>query len=331
MIEQEQEIAAQEWPLSPGERKIRLHIEVPTAGIQSNTGTMLVLHNWGGIYNEPHYVAWCREFADRYNVAAVSVNYLQSGPGSVVPGERPYDHGFLQAMDCIRALYHLQKQIKDAGLTFNPGRCYSMGGSGGGNVTLMVGKLAPHTLACAVDICGMPGLTDGIAYGTGEFGSNLNAGYSKDPKSPAYMPADLQELLDPGNLCHLKQQYSANPGNKVVIVHGLDDSSCPVIPKINIFHNMIAAGFKPDGHFLTEWFVDGEAVLDTVHSVGNRNKVTERFADAYLLEDGKFAAELPGPNDFERREKVVYKTTNGCFEVDYTQGPPSIRFIASGE
>jgi predicted esterase len=331
LIEKEQEITAQEWLLSPGERKVRLHIETPAAGIGANTGTMLVLHNWGGIYDEPHYVAWCREFADRYNVVSVSVNYLQSGPGQVVPGEKPYDHGFLQAMDCIRALYHIQKQIRDAGLAFNPRRCYSMGGSGGGNVTLMVNKLAPHTLACAVDICGMPGLTNGIAYGTGEFGSGLNAGYSKDPQSPAYMTPDLQELLDPGNIHHLKQQFSANPGNKVVIVHGLDDSSCPAVPKINIFQNMITAGFKPDGHFLTEWFIDGKAVLDTGHPVGNRDKIVERFADDYMLEEGRLASKLPGLNNFELAKKIIYPTKNGRFEVDYSQGPPSITFTGNSE
>ena len=179
MLQTDQEFIAQEWPFEPGERKVKMHVEAPDAGINDNTGLMLVLHNWAGRYNEAHYVQWCKAFADRYNVVAASVNYLQSGGGEpTIAGEKPYDHGYLQAVDCLRALYHIQRQITDAAITFNPRRCYAMGGSGGGNVALMANKLAPHTFACVVDICGMPGLTDGIAYGTGEYGSKLNAGYS---------------------------------------------------------------------------------------------------------------------------------------------------------
>jgi hypothetical protein len=94
VLESEQEFIAQEWPFQPGERKVKMHVEVPAAGIGADTGLMLVLHNWGGRYNEAHYLAWCKEFAGRYNVVAASVNYLQSGNGEpTVTGEKPYDHG----------------------------------------------------------------------------------------------------------------------------------------------------------------------------------------------------------------------------------------------
>src|SRR5689334_20428388 len=92
-----QEFEAQEWPYQPGPRTARMHVAQPPAGITANTGLMLVLHNWGGRYNEPHYLAWCRLFAERYNVVAMSVNYLQSGDTEpVVMGEKPYDCGYLQ-------------------------------------------------------------------------------------------------------------------------------------------------------------------------------------------------------------------------------------------
>ncbi|NSW57977.1 MAG: DUF2920 family protein [Armatimonadetes bacterium] len=326
VLEPEQQFAGQEWPFQPGERFVKMHVEEPPQGISENTGLMLCLHNWGGIYNQDVYLKWCRTFAERFNVIAVSVNYLQSGdtePG--VLGEKPYDHGYLQAMDCLRALYHIQQQLKEAGVTINPRRCYSMGGSGGGNVTLMVNKLAPHTFACVVDICGMPGLTDGIAFGTGEYGSHLNAGYSKDPQSPAYLTKDMQEIRDPGHPEHLKIAFAANPTNKVVIVHGQDDLSCPVVHKITIFRNMVDAGFRPDGHFLTQWHVDGEAVTSTGHAVGDREKVVIRFADEYMKPDGAKALQVPGPTDFELAGQVVFPTSGGRFVVDYS-GVPEIRF-----
>ena len=171
-----------------------MHLELPAAGISANTGLMLVLHNWGGRYNEPHYVAWCRRFADRYNVIAASINYLQSGGAEpVIPGEKPYDHGYLQALDCLRALYHIRRQLLDAGVEFNPRRCYSMGGSGGGNVSLMVNKFAPHT-SPAWSISAACPLTDGID-GTGNAAAERRL--LARPQQPGLPLPARQELLTP--------------------------------------------------------------------------------------------------------------------------------------
>jgi hypothetical protein len=303
-----------------------MHVRAPEAGITSNTGLMLVLHNWGGIYNEAHYLSYCRLFAERYNVVAISVNYLQSGESVVTPGI-PYDHGYLQAMDCLRALHHVQRQLDAAGVLFNRRRCYTMGGSGGGNVSLMASKFAPHTFACVVDICGMPGLLDPIAYGESEE-TDLSAGYSRDPQSAAYLSAGKQELLDAGNPHHLREQFVANPRNKVVIVHGLDDLSCGISGKIRVYHNMVKAGFQPDAHFLTPWHVDGEVITTSGHDNMARDKITLRYADDYLLENGRLALQVEAPNDFERAGKVEYSVTGGRFVVDYTSGPPQIAFEA---
>jgi len=327
ILDKEWEIEAQEWPFNPGPRKVKLYVEEPAKGIDSNTGMMLCLHNWGGKYNDSVYLRWCRTFADRYNVVTCSVNYLQSGGAEPkIIGEKPYDHGYLQAIDCLRALYHIDARLKKVGVKINTRRCYAMGGSGGGNVSLMVNKLAPHTFACVVDICGMPGLTDGIAFGTGEYGSHLNAGYSRDPQSPAYLTKDMQEIRDPGHLGHLEIQRKANPDNKVIIVHGLDDETCPVVHKITIFRNMVKSGFHTDGHFLTKWFIDNQAVKATKHSLGDREKIVIRFADSYMKEDGEMSLETPGASDLELAQDIVFPTSQGRFVVNYSSGPPSIRF-----
>ena len=321
MLIQDQEFDAQEWPFRPGPRKAKMWIEEPPNGITPNTGLMLVLHNWGGEYNQAHYLAWCRLFAARYNVVAVSVNYLQSGADSKL---LPYDHGYLQAMDCLRALHAVWKQLKDRGVAFNECRVYAMGGSGGGNVTQMAMKLAPRTFACGVDICGMPGLIDAIAYGTKE-GTSLNAGYSRDPSSPVFLSKDMQEIRDFGNLDHCKQLKAANPGLQIVIVHGVDDTSCPVGPKRTQAENMRAAGLAVDAHFLTQADVDGKAVTTTGHPVGNRDQVVIKYADDYLREGGAKAKVTVGPSDFSRGDIFEYPTSGGKFVVDF-RGPPTIRF-----
>jgi hypothetical protein len=329
LLEKKMEIVAQDWKFRPGERNINMHVEVPCSGIDTNTGLMLVLHNWGGIYNEPHYLDWCKFFTDRYNVIAISVNYLQSGDEDPqYTKEKPYDLGYLQAIDCIRALYYVDAELKAENVKYNPHRCYSMGGSGGGNVSLMVNKFAPHTFACIIDICGVSGLSDALAYGFDEYGSCMNAGYSQDPYSLKYLTKAMQEIRDSGNLQHLKLQFKCNPNNKVIIAHGMDDISCPVVHKMETARNMVIAGFRPDLHFLTDWFVDGEAVTTTGHPVGNRHLVVQRFADDYLLPDRKFAIQVTSPNDFERKGQVVYPVTGGKYIIDYSQGPPSISFAS---
>ena len=324
----DQEFPTQEWPFEPGPRSVKVHVRAPSAGFTPNTGLMLVLHNWGGRYDEPHYLRWCGLFADRFNVVALSINYLQSGESEVTPG-KPYDHGFLQAIDALGAIAHVTRQLDAAKVAFNRRRCYAMGVSGGGNVTLMANKLAPHTFACAVDICGMPGLVDGVAYGEAQ-PSGLDAGYARDAKDPCYLSTDMQEIRDPGNRIHLEQQFAANPRNKVVIVHGLDDDVCLTPVKINVFRKMVVAGFRPDGHFLTQWHIDGEAVLNTGHSNGNRDQILCRFADGYLLEESPLALQVTGPNDFERRSVVQYETTNGRYSIDFRTGAPVIEFEARG-
>ncbi|HRU05994.1 MAG TPA: DUF2920 family protein [Candidatus Brocadiia bacterium] len=326
LLAQDQEFDAQEWPFEPGPRKVKMWIQEPERGVNANTGLMLVLHNWGGFYTSPEYVKWCKTFADRYNVVAVSVNYLQSGEDwKRTEGRLPYDHGYLQAMDCLGALYHVRRQLKAQGAAFNDSRIYSMGGSGGGNVTQMVMKLAPRAFACGVDICGMPGLTDNVAYGLGQDGCKLNAGYSRDPASPCFLSVDMQEIRDFGHVEHNRIRFQLNPSQKIVIVHGVADRSCSVVRKIDQFQRMVALGMDVDGHFLTEWHVDGVVVTTTGHKVGDREQVVVRFADEYLLENGRMKKSAPGPSDFALGGEVVYPTTNGKFVIDY-KAYPVIRF-----
>jgi len=98
------------------------------------------------------------------------------------------------------------------------------------------------------------------------------------------------------------------------------------VPKIRQFANMIAAGLDVDGHFLTEADVDGEAIKTTGHPVGDREKVVIKYADEYMREDGKFARQVVGPNDFECGDSFEYPTTNGKYVIDFS-GYPRIELV----
>ncbi len=330
VLRHNQEFLAQQWPHEPGERTVKMWVDEPVAGIGEGTGLMLCLHNWGGEYDQPIYKGWCRTFAERYDVVTVSVNYLQSGDdGKIETRAHAYDFGYLQAMDCIGALYHVRNQLIDQGLVFDEHRVYSMGGSGGGNVTQMVCKLAPHTFACGVDICGMPGLIDAMAFGTGE-GTHIDAGYSRDPGNAYFLTEDMRRIRDFGDSEHCALLAAANPGLKIVIVHGVDDASCPVAPKMEQFARMTAAGMNVDGRFLTEIDVDGYAVKTTGHPVGTRDRVVMKYADDYMLPEGRLARRTQQENDFQRGGVFEYPGSDGTFEINF-EGYPKIEYIAREE
>lgn len=312
-----QKFSGQEYRFRPGPREVEYYVRAPRQGINAKTGLMLLSHNWGGTWKLT--APWCDILSDRFNLICLSVNYLQSGETD--HKEVPYDHGLIQAMDCLRALHEVQRNLDAAKIPFNRRRIYAAGASGGGNVSLMVNKLAPSTFGCVIDLCGMPGLTDDIAFGIG----NLNAGYSKDPSSPKYLTPAMQEIRDPGNPVHLQIQKKANPDNQVVIVHGLDDTSCNPADKIMIAANMVRAGFRPATHFLTKADVDGVVVTDTGHPIGNRPEVIAKFGGAYIDEKGDFVKLISGKSDFDAGSEVVYPVTNGRYVISF-KGAPSIRF-----
>jgi len=322
------DVPAQEWPFAPGERTVPVYVREPAVGISPQTGLTIVLHGWGGDYVSESMIRWIDYFPDAFDVVVASVQYLQSGQDCLPAGlSVPYDHGYLQAIDAIRATGFMLERLRDAGAESDERRTFIMGGSGGGNITQMAAKFAPHTYAVAVDCCGMPGLIDAIAYGTGEWGTTLNAAYSRDPESPCFLAPHAQRIRDFGDLEHCRLLAQANPDLKIVILHGIRDTVCPVAPKIAQFANMVEAGLDVDGHFLTEADVDGEAVTAPDHSIGAMELATEKYAGAYLRPDGPFTRRRNGPTDFELGVPLEYSVAGGRYVIDYS-GPATVRFEA---
>jgi predicted esterase len=319
------DVPAQEWQFTPGERTVPIYVREPEAGVRASTGIMIVLHGWGGDYRSESMMAWIDFFPDAYDVIVVSVQYLQSTK-KWWPGERkvPYDHGYLQAIDAIRALGFVRERLREAGAEYDDTRLLIMGASGGGNITQMAAKFAPRTFAVAVDCCGMPGLTDAIAYGTGE-GTTLNAAYSRDPQSPSYLAPHAQRIRDFGDPQHCRIAADLAEDLKIVIIHGLEDAVCPAVPKIRQFANMVEAGLDVDAHFLGEADVDGESVTAPDHGIGPMHLATDRYAGMYLRPDGPLARRLSGPPDLDRGEQIAYPVEGGRYVIDY-RDEATVRF-----
>ena len=305
-------------------RKLAIHLVYPQkklSAVTATTGIILTLHNWGGIVweNTPKPDV----LAENYDLIAIGVTYFHSGDRPSNP--EPYDYGYRQAMDAIRALHFVHQSLKAAKHPFDATRIYCTGGSGGGNVTQMANKFAPNTFACVIDLSGMPSLSDDVAYFL-PGGSSLNARYSKDPASPAYLTPDMQEIRDLGNPAHLALQAKSENRCKIVVIHGDDDDVCLASDKHRVVDAMRAAGLDVDPHFITKADVDGKMILNSGHSIGERTGLLMHFAGKYLSPKSEQMCRLKKPGDFVRKGEIVYPTSGGVHTVSYAGDVPALTF-----
>ena len=319
-------ITAQEWPLHPGPRTVRMYVHYPSGTIEKvspQTGLMLSLHNWGG--TNAIGTADPQQLADRYNVVAICVDYLQSGQEPLKRPE-PYDFGYLQALDALRALHTVFDGLTRQSRPFDRGRIFCTGGSGGGNVTMMANKLAPRTFTLCIPLCGMAKLSDDIAFGL-PGGSRLNAKYSRDTGSPYYLSLQAQAIRDLGNPVHLLAMKSLGNTARLILIHGETDDVCPVADARTVVKNMQAAKLDVIPRFITSKDLDGKAYTSTDDTLGNRTQIVFREADRFLKLDSPQALRRKGPTDFEKRdEEVRYQCPNGHYVISYRQGYPIGRF-----
>lgn len=320
------EIPAQEWPMRPGPRSVRILVHYPggdRTGVNADTGLMLTLHNWGGV--DCVGTAAPTVLANELNVVAICVNYLQSGPVDSIQGPEPYDFGYLQALDALRALWFVKDGLQQREIAFADDRCFCTGGSGGGNVTLMANKLAPRTFACVIDMCGMKKLSHDIAFAEAG-GSDLDARWRRDPASANYLSSDAQELRFVGHPLHLAEMNRLGATAKILVVHGVKDTTCPYEDAQEMVSLMQSEHVDVEPHLVTEDMLDGTVFKSAGHSLGDRTQIVLKLAGARLKSGGTESLRRTGPSDFDRRESVRYATGNGAFVISYEAGYPTGHF-----
>jgi predicted esterase len=286
---------------------------------------MLSLHNWGGTYSWG--TADPLVLADKYNVVAICVDYVQTGEWKETG--KPYDYGLYQTIDALRGLYYVFSSLSKENILFHRGRIYVCGGSGGGNVALMAAKFAPRTFACVVDMSGMVKLNDQIAFGL-EGESYLNAGYSREPGHPFHLSPGEQEIRFVAKPEHLETMKRLGATTQYVVSHGSNDTVCPVAEVREMVANLKRAGFSVDAHYIVNDDLDGETFTDTEHWVGNRTLILQTFADPYLLPESETMLYRDAPNDFELMDDAVrYEVTGGHYIIDYRQDGPVLSWRPS--
>ena len=318
---------AQEWPARPGPRAVRVWVHYPGGrleGVTARTGMMLTLHNWGG--TDCVGTADPRVLAREFDVVAVCVNYLQSGREESLEDSRPYDFGWLQALDALRAVAWVQRRLESRGLPFATSRLYATGGSGGANVALMANKLAPRSFAGVIALSGMNKLSNDIAYGE-PGGSPLSARWSRAIDSPNYLAPGAQEIRFVGHPGHLATMKRLGASARVVVVHGVDDATCSIADAREMVANFGTAGLE----ILPVWVdvarLDGGVFRTSDHSLGDRTQIVLSVAGEWLRPDSPRALVRMGSSDFERREDIRYATSGGAFVISYREGIPEGRFV----
>lgn len=320
-------IPAQEWPQRPGPRQVKVLVHYPGGkleNVNAETGIMLSLHNWGG--EDCVGTADPQTLADKFNVVALCVNYLQSGKKDSIESPEPYDCGYLQSLDALRAVWFVRNGLATKKMPFASGRIYAIGGSGGGNVSLMTNQLAPRTFACVVDLCGMKKLSADIAFNL-PGGSDLNARWSRDPKDRNYLSPDEQDIRFPAHPGHLAAMKQLGNSSRTIVVHGVDDATCPFADAQELVANFQAAGLIVEPHFITKKDLDGDVFTSSGHPLGNRTKIVLQVAGKYLTPGNPNLLARPGNSDFDLRDELVrYQTPGGEYVISYAAGFPVGRF-----
>ena len=174
----------------------------------------------------------------------------------------------------------------------------------------------------------MKKLSDDIAFKL-PGGSDLDARYNRDPKSPNFLSLDHQELRFVGNPDHLATMKSLGSATRIVTVHGVDDTTCPYPDAVEMVDWMQRRGLLVEPHWIKKSDLDGKVFSSSGHSLGDRTQIVLRVGGSYLAPEIGKKLERLGPSDFERRETLRYRTSNGAFEIDYSNGFPIGRFVAN--
>ncbi|MFO1092886.1 MAG: prolyl oligopeptidase family serine peptidase [Planctomycetaceae bacterium] len=225
-------------------------------------------------------------------------------------------------------MWFVHHGLTERGVKFDGSRIFACGGSGGGNVSLMANKLAPRTLTCIIDMCGMPKLSDDMAYNL-PGGTKVNARYVRDPADPRFLSPGRQELLFVGNPRHARIMHELGCTCAIVIVHGREDIICPYDDAREMAANLQEAGLTVEPHWIGPDDLDGTVFKSAGHPLGNRTEIVFRVAGDLLARDGARVAHRQGPTDFERGNEVVYPTTDGRYVISYATGYPVGRFEAN--
>jgi len=294
-----QSVAADEFNQAfEGPIPINLHFpDAPNA----DTGLMVVLHGWGGEYHQ--YDTYCEDWRNRFNCITLQVNYRGSSKAT-----QPYDFGKYQAIDVLRAVHWVL-----ANYPVNRRRIIGWGGSGGGNVVLQCGKMAPHTFALIIEHAGITHPTSA---------AEMKAGWDRPDRPGGWQGTALggtKDYPEPERLIRDPIYHTALFNTKVYIFHPDLDTTVGVQHGIEMAYALRQAG-KDVVFEIIEGGDHGSAgALDP-------RERDRKLSTEFHCTDDILGRRNEGPLDFERREPVVLPVNDGLvYRVVFDEtGLPSL-------
>ena len=200
-----------------------------------------------------------------------------------------------QAIDVLRCMHRVRQQCK-----INDERIFGWGGSGGGNVILQCGKMAPNTFALIVEHAGITHPTNA---------ADMEAGWDRPNRAGGWQGTALggtKEYPEHEKLVRDPVHHADLFNTKVYVFHPDLDTTVGVQHGIQMAYALKAAG--------------KDAVLELIeggnHSSGgaldpnerSRKTSTEFYAGEDILTRRK-----SGPTDFDRREPVRLPVNDGMY------------------
>ncbi len=279
-----QTVAADEFNQAfEGPIPISLHLpDAPNA----DTGLMVLLHGWGGDYHQ--YDAYCADWRNRYNCIMLQVNYRGSSKAT-----QPYDFGKYQAIDVLRAMHWVLSNHP-----VNRQRIFGWGGSGGGNVILQCGKMAPNTFALIVEHAG-------ITHPTGA--AEMKAGWDRPDRAGGWQGTALggtKEYPEPERLIRDPLHHAALFNTKVYLFHPDLDVVVGIQHGTQMAYALRAAG--------------KDAVFEVVEG-GNHmyagaldpNEANRKLCTEHYCTDDLLSRRTDGRTDFDRKEPILLPVNDG--------------------
>ncbi|MCC6704374.1 MAG: alpha/beta fold hydrolase [Thermomicrobiales bacterium] len=207
-----------------GDRRIDCYVSVPSMGVTSSTGLLLMLHGRGA-NGQVSLEAESLDLSDRFDLVVTRVEYRQSGRESADGGDtgsfdKPYDYSKLQVVDCLRAA----RTTLDRYPEIDRRRLILWGGSQGGHIGGLCLIYAPDLWSAAM-LCSGPSRLfssinkqeEGFAWDLRGYGGQTLWELTRDP-ADQHVPEhefDIRNLL-----LHAARFPDGVP---VALIHGTHD------------------------------------------------------------------------------------------------------------
>lgn len=136
-------------------RKLNIYFSEPDAGVNSETGMVLLIPGFGGSSQSNVYKKMRSKFADDYNLITIQCDYfgwefMQTDLLEETPANFN-DMGVMQALDNITAVMIISEIIKDNNLSFNAGKVIAYGHSHGAYLSYLSNIFAPSLFSLIID------------------------------------------------------------------------------------------------------------------------------------------------------------------------------------